>query len=55
VAIDKAWTAQDCAGEMIDGIWHGCGCDDCAELEADEERHQEESGRTPGYDFDYEA
>lgn len=25
----------ECYGESIDGIWHGCGCEDCSQAEAD--------------------
>ena len=23
----------ECMGEMIDGVWSGCGCEDCREAE----------------------
>ncbi|WP_405740439.1 hypothetical protein OG422_05760 [Streptomyces sp. NBC_01525] len=26
---------MECEGELIDGIWQPCGCDDCQQAECD--------------------
>lgn len=34
----------ECTGQLIDGIWHGCGCPDCREEEAEAIEHEVEAG-----------
>lgn len=26
---------DECGGEFIDGVWYGCGCEDCDQAEDD--------------------
>lgn len=37
---------DECEGEMIDGIWYGCGCEDCAQAEYDAIEADVEMGAT---------
>lgn len=38
--------ADECHGEMIDGMWEsgGCGCQDCLDFEAEEHALADERG-----------